>query len=279
MHDVPELRRAGWGIVQVDDVGHVVARVYGPVWAPLPQTSQAAEFCAYAVATELINGPSILYDDCSNVVAAASQGLDRALGWRRPHAGIMKWTLKQPGLKLIQEVCKVKAHMDESTIDDPVLRRMAIGNGFADEAAKLGAWEHPVLARGDTSVGAYIRKLRQIAITIAHTCMLWPRSSVTNGKLVRARSSLRPAYAALRAARAYQPPRHQVHVSHYDLRVGDLTFCGICGLRSPAALSKPCRRRVGSVRAKRQLEHMMLGRDPTAGGSIVVWRDSGDLVQ
>lgn len=97
------------------------------------------------------------------------------LSWRRPNSGIIKFTLKQEGLGHVREVVKVQAHVEEHSVDDPVLKRHARRNEMADASADLGVWKHPVLARGDTSIEAYARKVTRIAKTIAHTCILWPR--------------------------------------------------------------------------------------------------------
>jgi len=98
-----------------------------------------------------------------------------------------------------------------------------MGNGLADEAAALGRVCHPVWARGDTSAEAYARKIHAIALTIAHTCKLWPRSKVTNRTLKR-----------IRGASAGANPRSQesgpivgaVHSSHYLRCTGQLCFVG-----------------------------------------------------
>jgi hypothetical protein len=151
-HIVPELSCAGWVFVQLGEDGEVVAKAFGPVWRSLPQTPQAAEFCAYAAAPQLLLGPSTSYGDCSNVISAANMDVQRALSWRRPHAGIIKATLKEPGLRRVKGVLKVKTHVNEREVEDPNLKRHARGNTFADEAAALGADVHPNLGRGDTSI-------------------------------------------------------------------------------------------------------------------------------
>eukprot|EP00972_Heterocapsa_arctica_P084700 12474858-Heterocapsa_arctica.AAC.1 len=90
----------------VDKEGKLQARVSGPVWNTLPQTPQAAEFVALAVAAELAQGPSIVYDDCSNVVREFHKPLNLRLAGKRPYAGIMKFMLQWPGYHLISNVIK-----------------------------------------------------------------------------------------------------------------------------------------------------------------------------
>ena len=273
--DVPELRRAGWGVIMLGDSGEVVARAYGPVQRSLPQTPQSAEFCAYVAATELLIGPGTLHGDCSNVVRAANLPKLQALSWRRPHAAIFKSIYKYEGRRHVQGVTKVKAHVAEESVADPVLKRHAKGNNAAVEAANRGRLEHPVFSYNDGSVGAYSRKLRSVALTIANTCRLWPNSTVSNGKLhrrpvaVRMRTTVASLQAVARSS-------HVTHESHYRCQMGELVFCGICGVRAPSALAKPCKRRLVSAKARRQLESLMQGRDPATGRSILVWRDTGE---
>ena len=49
-----------------------------------------------------------------------------------------------------------------------MLGRCARGNSFADGAAKLGVLMQLALAAVDTSVSAYLRKQRRVAMTIAN---------------------------------------------------------------------------------------------------------------
>ena len=284
-HIVPELQRAGWAVVQLGDSGDMVARVFGPVWRPLPQTPQAAEFCAYAAATELLLGPSTLYDDCSNVVAAAKKPVAEALSWRRPNAGIIKASFRHASRNHVIDVLKVKGHVDEAAVEDPVLKRHARGNAFADEAAKLGVLEHPVLARVDTSIEAYVRELRAVAKVIANVGGLWPRANATKGRAsmrtprVRAQGASGPAVILAQPTDITHGGGPESHATHYMLSNVRYNFCGLCGLRAPHALATPCRRKPGSVRARRQLGDLMRGVDPVTGMSIQQWANSGEEVQ
>ena len=58
---IRELARAGWGFVLVSKQGHMLARVCGPVWAHLPQSSQAGEFSSLAAAGVNLDGPASLF--------------------------------------------------------------------------------------------------------------------------------------------------------------------------------------------------------------------------
>ena len=59
------------------------------------------------------------------------------------HAGIVRLALAHPGCLAMCRAIKVKSHQDVSLIDDPHLRRMALGNAAADEAAAEGRRAHP----------------------------------------------------------------------------------------------------------------------------------------
>ena len=67
----PELTRAAWAVVEVDQEGQLVACLEGPVWRGAPQTAQAAEYVACASAIQIIDDDAELYGDCLNVVRDA----------------------------------------------------------------------------------------------------------------------------------------------------------------------------------------------------------------
>ena len=254
-----------------------MAKLYGPVWRSLPQTPQVAEFCAYAAATQILAGPSTLHSDCSNVVKAANMGLHAALSWRRPNAGIVKATLKEQGRAHVAAVVKVKGHVEEAEVGDPRLKRHARGNRLADEYADRAVWEHPVLARNDTSVKAYMRKITCIAMTIAKTCKLWPKSKVTNGVVGRRPREAAPVRTVVHEDRqGVQPEPDDVSgradASHYLMLSGQVLFCGVCGAYSDAQKSRkltaPCRPRVPSQQTKKPLQMLMNGQHPRTGASM-----------
>eukprot|EP00972_Heterocapsa_arctica_P107809 15878726-Heterocapsa_arctica.AAC.1 len=140
---VPELSRASWSVAMVDKEGKLQARVSGPVWNTLPQTPQAAEFVSLAVAAELAQGISIVYDDCSNV-----------------------W----PGNDLIRDVIKVKAHQDIENILDQEEKVKAIGNDFADFGAKAAQACHGIMEEGlKGDLTTLVKQATTICRTIAAT--------------------------------------------------------------------------------------------------------------
>ena len=182
----------------LDAGDEMLARAYGPVWAGLPQTPQAAEYCAYAAALQFLNGPAVLHGDCLNVVRDANRPLREALDRNRPHAGILKDTLKFENRKFAQQTVKVKAHVcelgEEARIADPVARRHARGNNLADKAAKDGLSAHTGLEEWQSkAVFWYLKNLEKVAMVIAKTCALWPRASGHNSRTPPAPTPRLPA--------------------------------------------------------------------------------------
>eukprot|EP00972_Heterocapsa_arctica_P111453 16408030-Heterocapsa_arctica.AAC.1 len=55
---------------------------------PQPQTAQAAEWVAWAVAHQLATGTAVLHSDCSNVTNAHGLPLLASLRHSLPYAGI-----------------------------------------------------------------------------------------------------------------------------------------------------------------------------------------------
>ena len=64
----PELNRAAWAAVQVDETGATQAVVQGVVPRTLPQTPQSAEYMAATAAIDLLDENATLHIDCKGVV-------------------------------------------------------------------------------------------------------------------------------------------------------------------------------------------------------------------
>ena len=83
------LARSGWGVVQVEHgTGKIEKAIYGAVWEPFPQNSQAGEWLAAAAAVQAAEqGSSTLDIDCQAVLNGLAKlgGLGwlshRCLGW------------------------------------------------------------------------------------------------------------------------------------------------------------------------------------------------------
>ena len=79
-----DLCRAGWAVIQEGGEGRDDRVIYGPVWAPLPQTSQAAEWVAWAVAHQPARSQSMLHVDCKSVVDGHNNELAVSMAAKSP---------------------------------------------------------------------------------------------------------------------------------------------------------------------------------------------------
>ncbi len=185
---IKELRRASMGIVMTDDNADPLAVIQVPLWRGLPQTPQAAEYTVYALVTLLLEGPTILYGDCQNVVdqaeaigrqaAAEKRGRrgSTSLDPKLRYAAVLRSTLKRPEQRaMITAFHKVKAHRDWKEIEDASEKFTAKGNAHADEAAKEGLRLHDQPGREqELLLEAELGKARQIVKLLTHALKKWP---------------------------------------------------------------------------------------------------------
>ena len=135
-------------MVIADDNGEALAACAGPVWANLPQTSPAGEFCGLAAACQLASGcAKHLYADYMGVVktmSGAGLHLHRRCGF---YSGIIRDALLSKGAKLIKKTSHVRSHQaDDGHIPAGTSEQEAraiIGNHAADELATETMDAHP----------------------------------------------------------------------------------------------------------------------------------------
>jgi len=136
------LDRASWAILELDDTGCPVAWVYGAVPRDLPQTPQAAEYLAAVYASHFVRSPSILHDDCANVVRDMQPGRLDVVNERCAYAAVLAHANNVESRALLTTV-KVKAHVDHRGLSGAE-RWKAIGNGYADKFALAAEYSiHP----------------------------------------------------------------------------------------------------------------------------------------
>jgi len=136
------LDRASWAILELDDNGCPVAWVYGAVPRDLPQTPQAAEYLAAVYAAHFVQAPSILHDDCANVVRDMQPGRLEVVNERCAYAAVLAHANTAETRAFLTTV-KVKAHVDHWGLSGDE-RWKAIGNGFADKFALAAEYSiHP----------------------------------------------------------------------------------------------------------------------------------------
>ena len=145
-HEIPELTRAAWAVVSVDEAGEAAVSS-GPVWKGLLQSSQAGEACAYAAASQRATGPTKLVVDFLGIVGAHQLSMAEASHFKKVHAGILKEARCASGFGHIGEVVWQKAHLDPGETGlDPLVARQRKGNFLADHFAKQALSAHPRLS-------------------------------------------------------------------------------------------------------------------------------------
>ena len=127
-HILPELWRAAWAIVTMDQQGNLLLAARGTVPGPLPQTAPVAEACAYIAYLQLtgfyqipedhilrgtmdIQQGSIGYTDCMAIYQGHGKCRTKKLNRTSPLAGLFLQAMTQRESHP-QELRKVKAHVN-----------------------------------------------------------------------------------------------------------------------------------------------------------------------
>ena len=130
---IPELNRAAWSAVQVDNEGFMTARMRGPVPFGLPQTPQAAEHvgAVYTLANTRLG--SMCYGDCRNVTKCCEDlkaGKEVRGAYRQLYGKLQRSDAEVP------DSMWIKAHRTLDDDADEVEKLHIRGNGEADREAK-----------------------------------------------------------------------------------------------------------------------------------------------
>ena len=171
---VKDLARAAWAVLAFDRWGALQAKLTGPVWAALPQTSQSAEHCAYAACSQVAAGPSAIFSDCATVVHAAAMPVQHRIEASRRYAGVLRHAALQTGAAHILATFKVKAHQDIRLVEEPCRAWAAVNNCRVDEAAKEEMAFHNVQEQVDIADG-HCEVAKQICSTTVKALRLWPK--------------------------------------------------------------------------------------------------------
>ncbi len=184
------LQRASIALVQLDDDARPVKTLSTPVWNTLPQTSQAAEYAAYAALPQVIVADTVAYGDCKGVLDLAARGPVERYSGKRRYAGVLLSMCRHPeGMKRITRTVKVKAHRRIDAISDHLEKWMAIGNDLADKAAKAARDRHP---QPSHEVATQIAFWERRAPLIVHAVAIaMAEFSPLGGKLTRRANSRR----------------------------------------------------------------------------------------
>jgi hypothetical protein len=195
-----KLARAGWAAVQAEQgTGKVEKVIYGAVWDPFPQNSQAGEWLAAAAAIQSVEvGSGTLDIDCQSVLNGLSKF--KGPGWlsyKDAWAGVRRSITNEQGMTNIKQFNKVKAHVGEGT-----RTWQETANEWADHYASEGRMLHeqPTEAmRNELKFQA--AELRKVVQLVLEVFTLWPTQQ-------RAGRLPRPVRLAERAARIAAPDGH-----------------------------------------------------------------------
>ncbi len=110
-HVVKGMQRAALAVVEVDSEARPRRTLSIPLWSSLPQTSQAAEYAAFAAVAWLAKGPSTVYGDCKGVLDLASKPAPQRFAAKKKYAGVLlSMNRCIDGVRNISAMVKVKAH-------------------------------------------------------------------------------------------------------------------------------------------------------------------------
>ena len=172
-HPVRDLNRASFSVVMVNSLAQAVLRIQSPIWAHLPQSPQAAEYCALAAACELIGGEATIFGDCANVIRDAQLPSGLAVAPRKLYAGIIRSARGAQGFGL-SSVVKVPAHVTETDDMPPDELFRVRGNTAADTEAKAAYHCHahapPEVRKG---IGRTVSEALHVIAVAAALLPLW----------------------------------------------------------------------------------------------------------
>ncbi len=177
-HVIKELRRAATAIVQHNpEQGGAWWKIRMAVPAPMPQSSQAAEYVALPLLQAYLRATSDKIDlasDCAGVVNACNGKGARPFHGARLYAGIVKLVRADTAWNQQVSVRKVPAHIDPRTVQGSA-RQDAVANGEADEEAKRARQIHPQPSPAqERELAADMRRSRLTIRTIAAVMPLFP---------------------------------------------------------------------------------------------------------
>ena len=233
--DVPELRRAAAALVVLDYASQPPVPKYvvsAPVWAPLLQTSPAAEFVAAAIAFQLATGPQMLtvYSDCTAV--CKQHAAYPTIRPSAPYAGIVRDRALHGSARFVAPLVHVRAHQAIHAVPEHI-RIHAIGNDQADQAAKAAIALHPpfpefVQIEAERQVALATTILRLIAVQ----AVTWQKPKKSGARLLRV-AAPETAPAAAPAPPARIAAAFRCHSTHSLWAAqGGVIFCANCGAYS-----------------------------------------------
>ncbi len=228
---VPEVRRAGWAVVQVDGDGRLLKAVFGHVPASVStdQTVAAGELYALRRAAELSVGALTVKTDYQGILDGWRAGEAACTAANRPNAASWRalWrTIEGADPQFV----KVKAHrsrQEAAESGDPQALLDWMGNREADRFAKRGAACH-ANAAGRAAADMFEDELKQstdVAKWIGIALSQWPRAT---GRRPRSKTWRRELGQRRRMRRRMAAENQGHHLAHGK----DGWHCTTCGRRS-----------------------------------------------
>ena len=178
---IPELRRAAWAAVQIDDhTGEEVTSIQGTVPAAWPQTAQAAEHCAMLEAATRAAPTTVFVGDCAGVVNECRRLQTRrgTRAWERmSYGGVWRRASQSQAVPALAAMLKVAAHQAWQHMEDSIAKARARGNDRADQLAKQALKFHRQWAKTEyDEVDRQWEQALAIATLSGQAIARWPKA-------------------------------------------------------------------------------------------------------
>ncbi len=230
-HTFAELRRAAAALVVRQPYSDIEAWYLLPVWAPLPQTSQSAEYLAAIAPQQNIVSNATVVSDCRNVVVDCAREGRGALSAKKKYAGLFKHAALAEARK-VTTVVKTKAHRCVSALPAGDDREDAVGNAAADRAAKQAVKLHPQPTPAQVQdLDAACKRATMVIRTIAAVLSIFP-------PMPRERMLRRPAN--VEGANFRGEGDHEWHFIHGLWRCSKCLCCTVAQTLTPRLVHSQC---------------------------------------
>ena len=250
---IPELRRASWAAVQIDDTtGEEVASASGTVPAGWPQTAQAAEHCGLWETAVRAEAGALMVGDCAGVVNESRRLTQRTCSrsWEgKMYGGLWRKARQCRAVQSLTDMEKVKAHQVWQHVIDPIERRRARGNTRADELAKQALQGHTRWAKYEyAEAEEEWEKALQVAALTGRAVARWPKATRSEKRQptqddLDARERRKIAKAAAQAAHRAESSlqARAARATHEWHSWQGAVRCMVCGIKQQQrAACQPC---------------------------------------
>ena len=190
----PRYAKAAWALVQLDQEGSCCRRVHGPVPENLPQSAQAGEWMAAAVAAQLACKPLQLFGDCQAVISGIKKWMASGIWGAKQHDGFLRFIATQSLPAPFEAIHKVKAHRAVASATSEMDKRGIKANAEVDLLAKAALLLHPQLATATKLKNLEAWELATSITKFAgHSLQQFPRLAKAHERRTGPRAGPRPA--------------------------------------------------------------------------------------